>query len=76
MVKAYLSTQPSSLSPQNDVSAQMPRRSQLKAQVCGSESTISFFVQITLSKNNNLKTTEVLVMRLEQNWCSSQRTAS
>ena len=67
MVKAYLSTQPSFLSPLNDVSAQMLRRSQLKAQVCGSESTISFFVQITLSKNNNSKTTEVLAMCLEEN---------
>ena len=50
------------------ISAQKPRRRQLNAKVCGSESDIfrllsffpSFIVQITLSNNDNSKMAQVL----------------
>ena len=49
-------------------SAQMPHGRQLNAKVC-SESAIflyTFFVQTTLSNNDNFKTTEVLTLSLAQ----------
>ena len=83
-LKAYLSTQPSSLSAfmisKTHIGSQKPSGRQLNAKVCDSKSAIfvilSFFVQTTLLNNDNSKTVQALTLILAQNGCSSQRTAS
>ena len=83
-LKAYLSTQASSLRAfvisKTHISGQKPRGRQLNKKVCGSKSAIfvilSFFVQTTLSNNDNSKTVQALTLILARNGCSSQRTAS
>ena len=52
--------------------AQKPRGRQLNTKVCDSKSAIflillPFFVQITLSNNDNLKTAQILTLILAQN---------
>ena len=85
--KAYLSIQASSLSAfvisKTHISDQKPRGRQLNKKVCGSKSAIfvilsssSFFVQTTLSNNDNTKTVQALTLILAPNRCSSQRAAS
>ena len=84
-LKAYLSAQAFSLSAfvisKTHISGQKPHGRQLNRKVCGSKSAIfvillSFFVQTTLSNNNNSKTVQALTFILARNGCSSQRTAS
>ena len=89
-LKAYLSTQASSLSAfvisKTHISGHKPYGRQLNKKVCGSKSAIfvilssffflSFFVQTTLSNNDNSKTVQALTFILARNGCSSQRTAS
>ena len=66
------------------ISGQKPRGRQLSTKVCGSKSAIflilsfflSFFLQTTLSNNDNSKTAQVLTLILVRNGCSSQRAAS
>ena len=64
------------------ISGQEPHGRQLNKKVCGSKSAIfvflilSFFVQTTLSNNDNSKTVQALTFILARNGCSSQRTAS
>ena len=85
MQKAYLSIQTSSLSAfvisKTYISGQKPRGRQLNKKVCGSKSAIflillSFFVQTTLSNNDNSKTVQALTLIFARNGCSSQRAAS
>ena len=71
-LKTYLSVQASSLSAfmisKTYISAQKPRRRQLNAKVCGSESVIflifSFFVTTTLLKQRYLENVQVLTIIL------------
>ena len=82
MLKAYLSTQTSSLSAfmtsKTHIVAQKPHGLQLNAKECsGSNSAIllSFFVQTTLFNNDNTKVVQVFTLILAQNQCLSQHGA-
>ena len=71
MLKAFLSTQPSSFSAfMTHIVAQKPHRRQLNAKVCGSESAISilyFLFSDHFVNNDNSKTAQVLTLILAQN---------
>ena len=88
--KAYLSIQASSLSAfvisKTYTNGQKLRGRQLNKTMCGSKSAIfvilssffflSFFLQTTLSNNDNSKTVQALTLISAQNGCSTQRAAS
>ena len=86
MVKAYISTLPSSLSAfmirKTHISAQKPRGRQLNTKVCSSKSAIFvilffflFLLRPLCSNSDNSKTVQVFTVILSQNWCLSQRRA-
>ena len=81
-LKAYLSTQASSLSAfvisKTHIVAQKLRGKQLNAKVCGGKSTVFRILLCSdhWSNNDNSKTAQVLTLVLARNWCSSQHAAS